>query len=652
MKGLRFYITLFTLSVFFVSFAQKTADTSTVEFIKAYFNAPSDHSVAFDDNQSNSSWDMIGVLVDAIDNANHSVDLVAYDLQNMRVGEALARAARRGLRVRVITDVIHRSHSPRFTEPMWDTLRKAGIISFDDSGTIYWPDGRIEELSKKLPNSGANMHHKFAVIDKLSQNPDDYYIFTGTMNLTYTGPWNTNSTLLIKDSGIAQAYFEEFEQMWGSSKDEPNPKKARFHKDKKNVSQNIHWVNETKVEVYFGPVDRDRTKPSISEKVTALINDYAKHDINFLAFAISDNIPISEALITRSGRGEIRLKGLIDPAFYSRYKKNNNYWAKPEASFGNNLILPGKEVRKLHAKTLLIDADYPYPDQHEAITITGSYNFSKNAEYANDENILFIYSSEITNQYYQDFMGVMKRAKGEAFHQYPEMDPETWYTHSRVNDGQILEVEFTTNFAYPVSLLGVRVPRIWAGHADSTHFFAEEAKEKLRALTKGKKLRIVGGDGETPRHKYGRYHAYILADDGEKTTHVNYEMIKAGFGEFSTYYYQPEDSVTRFKVAETLAKEQQAGMWAYPEKVGTVVQTSDAAYREQLFPLNINTATLKELQFLPTVGPRRAKIILDYREKKGGFKRIEELERIKGIGPATLEKLRPLIIFEDAEVAD
>lgn len=635
----------------FISFlvSAEKADTSKVEFIKAFFNAPADHSVALEGNKANDAWDMIGVLVDRIDSAKTSIDLVAYDLQNMRVGHALANAARRGLEVRVITDIIHREHNPRFTAPMWDTLRKAGIISFDDSGTIYWPNGEIEELPKRLPNSGANMHHKFAVIDRKSTDPDDWYLWTGTMNITYTGPWNTNATLLIKDSGIANAYFEEFEQMWGSDEMEPNPKKARFHKDKKNVSENMHWINDTKVEVYFGPMDRNKTKPSISERVTDRIINYAKHDASFLAFAISPNIPISEALIDRSGRGEISLNGVIDPAFYARYKKNNDFWGRPEASFGNRLILPGKEVRKLHSKTLIIDALYPYPEKHKGLTITGSYNFSKAAEQANDENILFIYSNKITNQYFQDFMGVVKRAKGEAFHQYPEMNPEEWYSKSRVQDGQSVQVEFTPNFPYPVDLLGLKAPRSWAGYPDSTYYYSEEATAKLKELTRGKKLQVIGGDGKMPTHKWGKYHAYVIADDGNEKINVSYEMLRAGYGDYSEYYFQPEDSVVKFRKAVAYAKQNKLGMWAEPEKVGTIIQTSDAAFLEQLFPLNINTATQKELEFLPTVGPGRAKIIIAYREKRGGFKKVEELERIKGIGPATVEKLRPLLIFEEPE---
>jgi len=50
-----------------------------------------------------------------------------------------------------------------------------------------------------------------------------------------------------------------------------------------------------------------------------------------------------------------------------------------------------------------------------------------------------------------------------------------------------------------------------------------------------------------------------------------------------------------------------------------------------LLVLNLNTATLMELETLPGVGPVLARRIVDFREKKGGFRRVEELLVIPGI---------------------
>jgi competence protein ComEA len=59
--------------------------------------------------------------------------------------------------------------------------------------------------------------------------------------------------------------------------------------------------------------------------------------------------------------------------------------------------------------------------------------------------------------------------------------------------------------------------------------------------------------------------------------------------------------------------------------------------------VNINTATLAELDTLPRIGPAIAQRIIDYRTANGDFKRIEDIQNVRGIGPATFEQLKDLI---------
>ncbi len=62
--------------------------------------------------------------------------------------------------------------------------------------------------------------------------------------------------------------------------------------------------------------------------------------------------------------------------------------------------------------------------------------------------------------------------------------------------------------------------------------------------------------------------------------------------------------------------------------------------------VNINTASSVLLQSLPHIGPALAERIIQYRNEKGPFKNVEELTRIRGIGKATLDKIRDLITVE------
>ena len=68
--------------------------------------------------------------------------------------------------------------------------------------------------------------------------------------------------------------------------------------------------------------------------------------------------------------------------------------------------------------------------------------------------------------------------------------------------------------------------------------------------------------------------------------------------------------------------------------------------------VNINTATAAEFEQLPGIGAKTAARIVDYRQKKGPFKKIEELMNVQGIGEKSFLKLRPqLTVGAKAEAA-
>ena len=96
-------------------------------------------------------------------------------------------------------------------------------------------------------------------------------------------------------------------------------------------------------------------------------------------------------------------------------------------------------------------------------------------------------------------------------------------------------------------------------------------------------------------------------------------------------------SVIGILVAALVLVSASAFAQAQPHKASTKATATASS------PINLNTATAAQLETLPGIGPASAKRIVEYREKNGAFKKIEELMNVKGIGEKSFLKLKPLI---------
>ncbi len=80
------------------------------------------------------------------------------------------------------------------------------------------------------------------------------------------------------------------------------------------------------------------------------------------------------------------------------------------------------------------------------------------------------------------------------------------------------------------------------------------------------------------------------------------------------------------------------------EKVSEqIVRYADSDEPVMSYPLNLNTCTVEELMTIDGIGEAKASAIIEYREYLGGYKSVDEIKNIKGIGDSLFEKLSPYL---------
>ena len=266
-------------------------------------------------------------------------------------------------------------------------LINAGIPVIDDAYGVNSGDGF--------------MHNKFAIFDfrDSTSNTDDW-IWTGSYNVTdYGTESHANNAIEVQHHEISRAYTLEFEEMWGSKTNTPNQDSTRFQLLKTDNTQHSFLVDSIPVELYFSPSDH-----STQEMISAVAS--ADSTIYFSIFAYTRQ-DLCDAMRSRWVSG-ISVKGVFDEldwlGYYSKSRdmtgdpSSNNPWV-PSAPVFSDSVHSSWGPELLHHKYMIIDSDC----NSTPLTVTGSQNWSNNGEYYNDENSLIIQSSDIANQYLQEF---------------------------------------------------------------------------------------------------------------------------------------------------------------------------------------------------------------------------------------------------------
>lgn len=287
-------------------------------------------------------------LVLAINAGRISVDMAIYNINLWSIRDALIKAYQKGLQVRIVME------SDNINDDIPAQLKSAGINIVGD---------RREGL----------MHNKFVIIDGND-------VWTGSANMTIGSFYYDNNNLIhLHSSEIAEDFTTEFEEMYirdmfGSDviADTPHPQ--------------VQMGNYL-VEVYFSPDDQ------VSEHIIQLIKN-AQESIYFMAYSFTAN-NLGDAIIERSNAG-IKIYGIMDGG---QVDSNIGTEFDPFLIAGINVFRAENEGL-MHHKVMIIDRN---------IVITGSYNFSKNAEDTNDENVIVIHNRQIAEEYLDQFQAITSR---------------------------------------------------------------------------------------------------------------------------------------------------------------------------------------------------------------------------------------------------
>jgi phosphatidylserine/phosphatidylglycerophosphate/cardiolipin synthase-like enzyme len=365
-----------------VSTASPSASTGE---INVYFNRSVNTSVSTGE-PALGNQDLVARLQARINNAQRSIDVCIYSLggtPGQTIANALVSAKNsRGVRVRVIGE--------------YDNM-------YDGSGTLQFPwtilaGNGIPLISDRFDpiNFGAGlMHNKFFVFDYRGGAPESVWVWTGSWNLTaqQTTTDHQNS-IEIQDVSLAGGYTLEFNEMWGSDTDVPNASNSRFGARKRDNTPHRFVIASQPVESYFSPSDRTTTQIKNTLRRAAA-------DVAFAVFSFTRR-DVADTLIARKNAGR-RVRGVmdsnVDPEQFTYLATN-----------GVDVRLEPSSSTLLHHKYAIVDGTRGSVGPNWVVT--GSHNWSNNAENSNNENSLIVQSSRVANLYLQEFAARYYEAGG------------------------------------------------------------------------------------------------------------------------------------------------------------------------------------------------------------------------------------------------
>jgi phosphatidylserine/phosphatidylglycerophosphate/cardiolipin synthase-like enzyme len=336
---------------FIVPVVEETTIAPSVRWWDVYFTNP-----LVINNSNNPAGSIEERLIEHINNAQVSIHIASFEFNLTRVAEALIVAKNRGVDVKWMAD--DKNGTQYDTQPgrgQFSMLTGAGIQVKDDARS-------------------ALMHNKFWIFDQ-------QVVWTGSTNVTVNGVYKqNNNVIVIRSEEVAYIYEREFQEMWNGQFGPRAPSTV-----------NNQWVilDGTPVQVLFTPEDKAMSK------MIAVVKD-AQRSIRFLAFSFTD-FPLAQTMIDRANAG-VDVRGIFETfGSNSPNSELQTLWCAglPVRQDGNSSFL--------HHKVIIVD---------DNTVLTGSMNYSSNADESNEENVFIVDNAEIAALYLQEFETLWNQTKG------------------------------------------------------------------------------------------------------------------------------------------------------------------------------------------------------------------------------------------------
>ncbi len=326
-------------------------------------------------------------LINEINQAKNSIDFAIYGInKEPEIIRALENASKRGVQIRWVTDFDKQSED--YYPDTKTLMQKIKSYITDSAETINY-------INKK--DKRAIMHNKFFIFDNQK-------VWTGSANITNTdlSEFNANYSILINSQQIAQIYKKEFEQLYA----------GKFHNLKQSHATEPFMINKnTKITVLYSPQDK-----VIQSKIIPLI-DNAQSYIYIPIFYFTHK-DLANHLISAKQKG-VDVKVITDST-----NAHGKYTIHKSLRDAGIKVKTENKAGKMHMKTIIID---------DKISVIGSMNFTKSAEYNNDENTMIIENADISKYLKQTFLTMWNEIPNKYLYRDPMA--ESYESIGSCNDG-------------------------------------------------------------------------------------------------------------------------------------------------------------------------------------------------------------------------